>query len=1033
MRYTLIPSVLIVAALAAGPVFVTPAYAEDVPTLVFAAGPVVEMLPAGTVVGDGTTSVALHVTAIGPDGAPIETASKWKMSASAGTLKGPTDLGNGVLEFQFTPPAVDTNTLIEFRLKGRAASGTVEKAWGLNVIGQGPTGITATANPERIALGQDTSVSLSIRFTGALGAQESSAAIMALASTGTVTNITYLGNGEFTARYEAPAVNFPQLALITYVDARDPGRVHGHTVLPLVGKANFPVKTDPGSTVLLRIAGQNYGPVTADASGRASIPITVFPGVSTATLVTAMGGKSTEREIDLQVPATARIAMFPTHAGVPADGRSQIPIRALVTTPDGKPDKHASVTFSTTAGTMSSATHEGAGVYMALFTPTAQAASSTATLSAALTKDEGQSATTDVHLVPARAAKIVISAEPSELASGAESFKIFAKVTNAAGQGIAYQQLLLTSPSATVTGDVRDLKGGDYEATFAISDSGATQVGATVAVAPAGNALRHLVLISETGRITPSGTATATLTVASIDEFGYPVPNVPVTLRLVAGDGSVPSQLTTDSGGLAQVRYTAGRKAGIVSILAQSGDITGGTAIIQAPPSIAPLLTLPRSGSVSARSMAADWAGLVTELVVPMAGATVVAPVAAGDGASVGSLATFFIASQPTSAAAGGTVVLRIEGRDSSGRTIPAERPELLVTQGTLSAVQDLGGGAWQAVLTIPADATADTKVVVTNSAGDVTKLTTIPTVASAGAVWVGAEPQGNAWVATTISSSTTSEPADAEEPVPEPAPVAEAAPTDPGSSSSATLSSPRPPSSPWLRAKVGWVGGSYTYAQTPQGDSANNPLWDKPVSLGGDAGVTWQNGFGVDVAAWGDELPVEFGKYLGAEAEFRMAAYRVRWPGSSAVITDWVPQLRVNVMARYPFSAGIGDFYLGIKAGVLYGDFVTYLQGDTEGTIEFGPLGLPGLGLGAEIGADLMDGDLHFQAGLLQGLRGRLPYSTNVDLEISYQVLDSMFVHAGYALTVQSIPVLTNASDEPIGTLSDRSSLLSVGVGYQR
>ncbi len=1044
MRHVLLPSLFIAASLALGPALTPIALAQDLPGQSFSTGPVVEMLPTGTIVGDGETTIALHITAIGPDGAPSPNANKWKLSTSAGKLDGPTNLDNGVLEFQFTPPAVEKTTLVEFRLKGRAASGAVEKAWGINVIDPGPSSLGITANPARIVLGQDESASLAIRFNGPLGAQESNAKVRALASTGTITNPTYLGNGQFTARYEPPPVNFPQLAILTFVDARSPEKVLGYQALPLVGKAGFPVKVEPGATVLLRIDKQEYGPVIADASGRASVPITVVPGVAKATLVTAIAGRTSEQEIDLQVPETSRIAMFPTHAGVPSDGRTQVPVRAVVLTPTGGPDVNASVTFSTTAGTVTAATHEGNGVYRALFTPAANGNPSTATISASLTKQDGQTAISEVHLVPPRAANIKLIAEPEKLTDSTKAFKIFAKVTDASGQGLTGQQLLLTSSNASVSGDVRDLKGGDYQVTFSTSGNNSVAVGATVAVAPAGNTLQHLVVLSDEGRIASSGTATMTLTVISLDAFGHPVPNVPVTLRLLAGKGSLPSHVKTDAGGLAQVRYTAGRKSGIVTILAQSEDITGGTSLIQAPSTVAPALTLPRSGSAAARSMAKDWSGVVAELTVPRAGAPVTATSTVTESADPGELDTYVLSSQPASAAAGGTVVLRIEGQDSAGRSVVTDRPEVLVTQGTLGPVQDLGGGAWQAALTLSNEAVADTKVVVTDPQGAVIKLMTIPTVASAGSAWTGPELAENTWGTTTTSSSTTpeapaeteeaTEPAAEEEPAAEPSaeeePVAEAAPSESGTRSTAALSTSS--DAPWLRVKAGWVGGSYTYAQTPE-NVENNPLWDKPVSLGGDAGLTWQNGFHVDVAAWGDALPVTFGQFIGVEAEGRLAAYRVSWPGSSAIITDWVPQIRVNAMGRYVFSAGVGDFYAAAKIGLLYGDFVTYLNGDDEGTIEFGPLGLPGLGLGAEVGADLMEGDLHFQASLLQGLRGPLPYSTNVDLEVSYRVWQDLFVHAGYGLTSQSIPVLTSASTEKVGTLSDRSSLMIVGVGYQR
>ena len=90
-------------------------------------------------------------------------------------------------------------------------------------------------------------------------------------SSGTVANITHLGNGRYSALYTAPPTLPPQRAHHV-IDKRNPDYSFGGVAIPLKGKANFPVVGKPNSNILLKIGDREFGPIPADAAGKARSP-----------------------------------------------------------------------------------------------------------------------------------------------------------------------------------------------------------------------------------------------------------------------------------------------------------------------------------------------------------------------------------------------------------------------------------------------------------------------------------------------------------------------------------------------------------------------------------------------------------------------------------------------------------------------------------------------------------------------------------------------------------------------------------------
>jgi hypothetical protein len=307
----------------------TPVQAQDASEAVFPGNFLMEMLPAGQIVGDGITPVTLYVTALDNTGAPLVT-SRLKMTASLGDVDGLENRGDGLIQMEYTPPSVRSNQEVVLRLKGKIGSATLNQAWSIQVVPALNSGMNTALNPTQVVLGQDLTASLSFNLSNPsddVGKPD----LQMRSTAGSISNTTYLGNGRFTALYTPPDVVYPHTALITVSDKRAPTDTYGYLAVPLVGKTDFPRRNlPPNASVILRIAGREFGPYSADGSGSVSIPVIVPPGIAKGTQIVVANGRTQETSIDLKVPATRRIALMPVHNGIPGDGVNSITLRAVV-------------------------------------------------------------------------------------------------------------------------------------------------------------------------------------------------------------------------------------------------------------------------------------------------------------------------------------------------------------------------------------------------------------------------------------------------------------------------------------------------------------------------------------------------------------------------------------------------------------------------------------------------------------------------------------------------------------------------------
>ncbi|MBW2256144.1 MAG: hypothetical protein JRI25_16315, partial [Deltaproteobacteria bacterium] len=567
----------------------------------------VEFLPVGSLVADGSTAARLHVLALGPTGAPI-TDLHARLTASDGVISGWEHLGGGLHAFDYLPSRATERTAVTITLKARTPDrDKVERSYRFDVLPSVARAVTVSASPAALLVGRDLGADLTITLVGPKGQALDGADILVNTSSGQVKGLVSNGDGTYTARFTPQAVNYPHLALITVADRRDPIRVHGHTVIRLSGRVDYPILAPAGATVTMEIGGETFGPATSGAGGRAEVPVTVPPGVYAAKATTVRDGTPIESDIDLRVPETRRVVLFPAPVGLPADPSLQIPFRALVRTPDGAPDPDARLSFTVDAGEVGSATHEGDGIYVAQYTPPATPGRVNVVVE--IPDQEKQVAHEDFGLVTALSTRLSLTADPEVLEVGATDLSISAQVTGADGEAMTAPTVLFTGGGATLKGEVE--RGDDgYQARFETNPLGPIEVLAQVQADPTGAPVRHLLLIPAWDRLTNDGVSGTPLLVVATDAYGYPVPGITVSLDAVGTDGTITPSVTTDAHGTGLALFRAGNLPSLAKVRARAGNLHAAAALAQLPSAVGPV-RIPVVGSPEQVALVQRWRGNV--------------------------------------------------------------------------------------------------------------------------------------------------------------------------------------------------------------------------------------------------------------------------------------------------------------------------------------------------------------------------------------------------------------------------------------
>ncbi len=563
----------------------TPARAGDEPAGPLFAGPrLLEMVPATGIVGDGATKADLFFFALAPDGTPL-TGLQFKTILNTGGAGPLTEVGGGLWKMEYTPPKVDARVTAELTLRGKIGKEAVTGTWTFDVVPSRTHQFSVGSNPARLTLGVDKTASISINLATGDRGGSGGVQLAVNATVGTVDNLIDLGNGQFSALYTPPKEPNAAVALLTIADRRDPGHSLGALAIPLAAKMDLPVTAAPNTQVVVKLGEASFGPVPVDKKGKAKVPILVPPGVMSAEKLTvAADGTSVREPLDLKLPEARRIALVPMSAGVPADARVPVDVFCAIVTPDGRPDTAAPVLFSATVGNMGGTRHLGNGVYAATYTPPTSPTPVVATITAALSDSPTQKATAPLNLVAVRPEKVELTATPSPLPAAATALAVTAKLSGPNGEGIPGRPVTFKANGAAPGKDpVKDQGAGLYLLNLTPKAKGPVEVSASAALPVTGAPVARLLVVPSTSHVLNDGLSSTLVTVAAVDEYGYPVPGVSIDVRITKGEGSIPSSVTTDASGVAQVYFTPGRTAGLVEFQVETLTLRAVGALWQAP------------------------------------------------------------------------------------------------------------------------------------------------------------------------------------------------------------------------------------------------------------------------------------------------------------------------------------------------------------------------------------------------------------------------------------------------------------------
>ncbi len=702
-----------------------------------ASGALIELVPPGTVLADPSSPVRLTVLALDSDGSPFELV-KAKVSTNAGSAGKLKADGPGRYIVELTPPdqAQDLQVVLSARTPAKAP---VTRTFHLKMGTPLPTGMSFEASPARVTLGPSATSTLSLQLEPGADVAVEDLEIKAMA--GSIANPTHLGGGRVTALYTAPPVNYPHLDIITVVDRRDPDRLYRQITLPLVGRADFPVVASAGSSVLLAVGEREFGPVVADAQGRAMVPLEVPPGIAEATVTTPQGSS----QLDLGIPAFARSTFIVPYLGVPADPEAKIPLRLVVATDAGEPDAEVRPAISASAGAVGEPVYEGDGIYRIDFTPPVVTVPTTVQVGAALPGDgeqfRPQASFQVVPILPDR-----IGLDVAEPPGGGADWEVYLGAVTAAGLGLPGQALTLGAAGASVQGGVEDRTDGVYGGRVRPQD-GPFEIWVDAGCTPTGNPARELLLIPTTRSLATDGWSSTILTVVALDDLGHPVPGVAVTLSQQSGDGGLPPSVTTAGCGVARVGYTAGEAAGLTVLKASAGDLEAITSILQGPGALIGDTDPGFSGTERQRALRDTWsqrfpvlrAGSMPQAAVAVAPTPEVAPEPTPapveptpaerepQPASTAPVAALEVEVQPATVAPGSTLTVKISATDAEFRGVVGETFDLLVSAGSASDIEELGQGNYRATLEVPKRQSEPLKITVSTTDGEHFQFVKVP------------------------------------------------------------------------------------------------------------------------------------------------------------------------------------------------------------------------------------------------------------------------------------------------------------------
>ncbi|HCP44685.1 MAG TPA: hypothetical protein DIU15_01425 [Deltaproteobacteria bacterium] len=934
--------------------------AQGVPTLTLGTNATVNLLPPGKLVADGKRlSLTILVT---DENGGLANGVKFRGSgASIGRLDSDCpQVGAGLYNCSYTTPERRPKGKAELRLRARLPSGSsVEASFNLDLVSDGRARLTLNATPERIVLTQDPSSSLVINVVDPDGNPVDGLSLKASANVGEVQALNRVGPGSYSAVYVPPSTPFPQVATISVWDGNRPNRVFGFFRIPLIGKVNYPVNArGAGVTLIFKVGNTTFPPVVSDATGQASVPITVPPGIRSATveMIQPDGARSTQK-IDLQVPAFNRIAVGGVPDFLPSDGEHKSPVHFFVVDPRGRPADGAELSLTATQGTLGAPKFLGNGLYQSIYTSPGLGTASRATITASLVGEEAASTdSVEVGLEPGGGpARLEMKAEPEVVTPNVNKVKLTARLLDE--QGLPAQGAH-TVEFRTAEGPIKKPKvvsPGVLSVEVPVKWNIKTRVQAIVGMRGNRQRVAHLVALPLSDQVITG--QKVPITVLSLDRYGNPVARVPINVRVLAGGGSVTGSVETDLRGMGTVLYSAGQLSGLATVRFDTEEANYTAPLWQALDPIENF-EFPIAGGQSQGRILKHWKKLraartfggttptaaagVADVSNPWgAGTAETATPVVADKGSVGPAGVptqIEVSALPTSVPkTGGTVNLLVRVVDGAGTLTPGEKVILLADAGMITNKIDNGDGTFSALLTVPPDVPQrSVQVTATRPQGDLASFTAIPI----GSDKAERGKKGRRGAARAASSSTPAaekqsnrDEAEANKGQPESKQQARAKARararagGKGAASSARLARRS------AQLYLSWVPGGYQYQSTPciSADGNCDTPDESELKDYDFLQTEIQAGTPASFAVGGEWFP--FQDYAGIRASYARLSYTTNFeaasgPGDAYCDTHFCDSMNfvnIDFQGRLPLLKNVGPLDILARVGYQFQDLVLF------------------------------------------------------------------------------------------------------------
>lgn len=339
-------------------------------------------------------------------------------------------------------------------------------------------------------------------------------------------------------------------------DGRSPLAPPRWVQVRLAARAPITVRTEPGSTLSVRVAGRSYGPVTAGADGTASVQVEVRPGetIGEATLEDAAGNR---QRTTIPLIRNPRPSLAVLLGGPVAHGRPAPPAWLHAVDAAGRPWAGEAPRCRATGGEAPELVAAGPGIWRVLLGGAAEGLLDLR-LDCSL-EDDRALASVRVPVGQGRAARVVLQVYPQELSADLPVAQVRALVEDARGDRLPPQGLTLSAAHGRLD-DLRE-EGGALRADLVVDPAFLEDtVQAAWRLPPGRGAAWGL---EAWATPTPEGVA---LLVRVTDREGLPIADSPLTLDTAGG----PRTLRTGPGGW--VQGVLPRPAGPELLTLRAGD-----------------------------------------------------------------------------------------------------------------------------------------------------------------------------------------------------------------------------------------------------------------------------------------------------------------------------------------------------------------------------------------------------------------------------------------------------------------------------